>query len=352
MNPTWNIDEVPKFRNHVVEWMQNDELIVSYRNSLYSVERQADSRRHLCTFPIAFSRQLISRARLGQRLFRCMFTNVIPLDGETLFMSFDKQVGIFAKGRYHLIEKVSPYRIIRGGAASDGSGHVYWGEYHSNDERQPVKIYRYGKGDVHADVVWTFPRGEIRHVHGVYFDPFTGHLWVTTGDRSDECKIAITDDGFRSLHTIGGGDESWRAVSLLFTEQAIFYASDAEYVPNHIYRIDRRTIHRHLVGDTDGPVYYSQSIGDDLLFAVTAELCPSQQEKSAALYHWSQEGGSHIIRTWRKDLLASRILTKLFMPGLLHFPRGNKMDTETYISCIGLRGVDNKVFRITKYGRP
>jgi hypothetical protein len=185
-------------------------------------------------------------------------------------------------------------------------------------DRLPVQVYRYTPGSRHVDVVYTFPAGSIRHVHGVYHDPYTDALWCVTGDKDSECPILHADDGFRTLEVIGKGDETWRCVSLLFTEDAVYYSMDAEFVRNWIYRIDQKSGRRDALGSVDGPVYYSYAFGKDLFFAVTAELCPSQQGKSASLWHVSEVGDLKQIFSVEKD----RLPVKYFMPGTPHCQPG------------------------------
>jgi hypothetical protein len=44
---------------------------------------------------------------------------------------------------------------------------------------------------------------------------------VLTGDAGSECRIMRTEDGFASVETVGEGDETWRAVSVLFDENKL-----------------------------------------------------------------------------------------------------------------------------------
>ena len=94
-----------------------------------------------------------------------------------------------------------------------------------------------------------------------------------------------TRDGFESVEVVGEGDESWRCVSVVFTERAIYYATDSEFQRNRIYRLDRISGERREIGEIDGPVYVGKAVGPDVFFCVTAELCPSQIGRSATLWH-------------------------------------------------------------------
>ncbi len=160
---------------------------------------------------------------------------------------------------------------------------------------------RYRIGADRAELLYVFEAGEIRHVHGVYRDPYADALWCLTGDRPEECRILRTEDQFYTFDIVGRGDETWRAVSLLFTPEAIYYGSDAEFSLNHIYRIDRQTGIRETVAEVDGPVYYSHAIGQDLFFAPTAELCPGQGSPVASLWHVVSPGTATRIFSFTKS---------------------------------------------------
>src|SRR5262249_22724453 len=157
--------------------------------------------------------------RPAQRLLRFLFYNVLRIEDGAVFVTFDKQAGIHEEGRFHLLEGlVKPCRVLRGACALDRNGTVYFGEYLLNPERGPVLVYRRERGTRRVEVVHPFPAGSVRHVHGIYHDPYTGSLWCVTGDGASECRMLRTRDGFATLEEIGAGDETWRCVSLLFTQ--------------------------------------------------------------------------------------------------------------------------------------
>jgi hypothetical protein len=54
-----------------------------------------------------------------------------------------------------------------------------------------------------------FPAGSIKHVHGVYTDPYSDRLWIPTGDFAGECYLYSTDEEFRELMAHGDGQQSW-----------------------------------------------------------------------------------------------------------------------------------------------
>lgn len=345
----WSVELVPEFDGLAVEWAEPGRIVLSRRNQLFETSEAGKPLRLVGEVPAPLWQRFAARVRLGQRLTRFMFYNVIPLDAGRCFVTFNRDVGIIDREGFREIEGLArPFRVLRGACAAADSGAVYVGEYLYNEARQPIHIYRCLPGERQAEIAHTFAAGEVRHVHGVYRDPFTRSIWCLTGDHPHEARILRTDDEFKTLETFGTGDETWRAVSLQFTRDAIFYATDAEFQQNVIYRVDRATGERTVCGEIDGPVYYSHAIGDDLFFAVTAELCPSQTEPAASLWRVTAGGEFECVYRVDKDLGRRRQLTMLFMPGTMHFPGGPGTGTDTFFQGVSLHGIDNRTLRLYK----
>lgn len=337
----WVLQRQPEIADRVVEWAEPGNFILSRREMLFRADSAEGPFRRLSRYPTPRWRRHLTRLRPVQRLLRQMFYNVQPLADGTLFLTFGKTVGVLEGDRIRVLGGMPrPASVLRSASAIARNGDVYFGEYLPNKDRGPVRIYRYRPGASSVETVHTFPAGSIRHVHGIYQDPFSDRLWCTTGDIGNEARIMFTTDGFASLETLGGGDESWRCVSLQFTEQAIYYGMDAEFERNRLFRVDRTTNQRRELGQLDGPVYYSCALGRDLFFAVTAELCPSQLGRHATLWHVAPDDSVGRALTVSKDMLSVRY----FMPGLFCFPRGPGLSKKIYLHFQGLRGTDNQTF--------
>jgi len=162
-----------------------------------------------------------------------------------------------------------------------------------------------------------------------------------TGDHGDEAKIIRTKDNFETIETVGSGDETWRAVSFLFTEDAVVYAMDAEFQTNKVFRLNRATGTRTELGAVNGPVYYSHHCGNDLFFAVTAELSPSQVDRKATLWHLDGDSLKPIL-SFEKDWFPI-----LFMPGTLHMPDGPGWPDRFTIHGVGLNNADNRCIEVS-----
>jgi hypothetical protein len=316
---TAQLREEPLPRGLTVEWIEAGRVFLARANELYVADSLHGMRRHVATVPVPAWKSAAARSRLAARALRFLFYNVLPLEDGELFVTFGRTVAFVRDGIVTLPDGLlRPTRVLRG-ACAWWRGAVYFGEYLDNAERHEVPVYRSSPSSRSVEVAYRLPRGTARHVHGVYADPFDpAALWITVGDAGAEPRIMVTRDGFRTVNVLGGGDESWRAVSLQFTADAIFYGTDAEFVQNVIYRVDRKSGQRDRIVDIEGPVYYSTAAAGRLFFGVTAELCASQQGRFAALWCIDESQGAKRIATFEKD----RWSVPFFLPGTIDFARG------------------------------
>lgn len=340
---TWSVSEEPSLYGYTCEWMGPGRFIFSRRNRIFQSNKPHPPFEYIGHVPLPSLQNIAGTVRPIQRLLRQLVYNVVKLSDGSLFITFGKVVGILKDNSFRPLTGIlRPCRVLRSAAAVDQHGHVYFGEYISNSERGPIRIYRYIPGTDRADVVFEFAMGAVRHVHGIYYDKYSKSLWCLTGDVGEECRFSHSLDGFKTVETYGSGNESWRCVSMLFTKQYIYYAMDAEFEQNYLFRIERSTGLRVKLGKIDGPVYYSYMCGQDLFFAVTAELCPSQTEPQASLLHLTAGNSLKQLTSIKKDFFP----VKTLLPGTMHFPCGPGLNDQFYFSVLGLKGADNKTFRV------
>jgi hypothetical protein len=273
-----------------------------------------------------------------------MVTNVRPLNNGELFVTFDKAVGVIRSGQYiPLSGLIRPCRVLRSACAVDNRGDVYFGEYLANTERGEMRVYKYSPSGDDLQAVYVFPPHSIKHIHGIYFDPAGNALYCLTGDDESECQILRTTDGFQTLEVVGHGDETWRAVSMLFDQTRIYYGTDAEFRSNHIYQVQRDLVERKILGEVNGTVFYSKRIGDDLFFTTTAENAPAQKENVAAIWHVDPQGNCTELIKFKKDPWHKA----LFQFGTIHFPAMSPEMDHLYFHLVAVQG-DNRTFRLER----
>ena len=340
----WTVENVPELNGYVVEWAEPDNFYISRRNQLFHTTSLKPPFKKLAAATAPFWKTAASRIRLAQRLLRHAVTNVILLNNGDLFVAFDKTVGVLRDGKYRTLKNlVRPCRILRSACGIDGGGNVYFGEYIDNAARGTMRIYKYTPGADALEVVYTFSPKTIRHVHGIYFDVFTDSLFCLTGDVGAECCFWQSFDGFNTIKIVGAGDETWRAVSVLFDETAFYYGTDAEHRTNHIFKVDRPTLERKSLGEVSGTVFHSIKMGADLFFTTTAENAPSQTENVAAVWHVDADDVLQNLIEFKKD----RWHPSLFMFGKIHFPFVNRLENELYLQVVGVKE-DNQTFRLRR----
>lgn len=340
----WDIREERGLRGYCVEWVGPGGMILSRTHELFAAESLEPPFRRLAAVPGPAWKNAVARIRLGQRLLRWMYYNVVGLDADTTFLTFGKRVAVLRRGKVDLLDSmlVRPTRVLRGGCGVTPGGEVFFGEYVPNLERGPIRIYSYSPRMHKLRMVREFAAGEIRHIHGIFWDPYEGALWMTAGDIGAECRIAKSRDGFRTMDVVGSGDETWRAVSVQFTADAFYYGTDAEFRRNSLYRVDRRTGERTELAQVRQPVFYSQTVGGDLFFGTTAEL--GKRPESAL---WSiRDGTASQVASFVKDV-HHRVL---FMYGTLHFPLGQAYRDSLLVHGVALGGADNRTFRVARKG--
>lgn len=265
--------------------------------------------------PKAIGLERLVASRLGRRLGRVGFHH---------FLKTGDDAGL-AIAHKHVFRLISGDPELKRTAVLNGSrplafcrhdNAVYYGEYCSNPQRTQVHIWMSGL-DGHAwQPVWRF--NGVRHVHGVFFDPYTPAVWVTTGDENNESAIWVSRDSFQTLEQVAGGSQQHRAVQLLFTDKHVYFGSDSPGEQNHIYRMDRKGVIVERLAEVKSPVFYGSKVGQSLFFSTVIE--PSSVNPSRHAEVWGTPDGENwrVAHRFRKDFWPM----KYFQYGQVLFPAG------------------------------
>jgi hypothetical protein len=194
-------------------------------------------------------------------------------------------------------------RPLRMGLCQDNCGRIYLGEYYFNRKRKPVHLWRSDDDALNWFPVHIWPSGDIRHIHFVQYDPFNQTIWLGTGDEDGECRISCSTDGGVSFQIVGAGLQLWRACSLLFTPDAIYWGTDIGIdhndQPNYIIKLARRTGDINKIQRTYGPSYYSTHLIDNILVIGTCvEQANYQNDKCIHLLWTKDQNIWNDLRLW------------------------------------------------------
>lgn len=313
--------------------------------SLFHSEGANAPLRYVGTVPAQGVPRVVGRLRLGRRMLRQQFYNVLPLASGDVFYSFGTRIGIIGvDGHREVSGRARESRVLRGGMARLPGDAVVFGEYFDNAERSSVNIYRFDPELRKVEVVHAFAPGEIRHVHSVSWDHVEGRVVVAAGDIGKECMLLSFGPEFGDCRELGSGHEGWRAISVRFTESAIYFGTDAQYRPNAICRLDRTTGRVAELCAVNGPVFYSAPVSGGWIFSTAAEMCESQTSPYAVMYFVDPRTETvSEVGKFEKD----RLSTKYFQFGLLSFPIIEMAVDALPLAGTALRGLGRGVLQMS-----
>ena len=286
--------------------------------------------------PFKFPRDLSLGIRYLERFLRADKCLAVP-HGDAIIIIRGGTVYLL-KDKLETLGEIKGDCPLHASSSIGQSGSLYFGEYFMNPQREPVKIFKINHQTNKLSVAHSFAAGEIRHVHGIYRDPYLpNHLWITVGDNDGECYLYWTDDEFVHLSRIGDGTQIWRAVGLLFTADKIIWGTDSPHQPNHFVALDRKTQKLEIRQPVDGTIWYAGKTNDGTFFASSSvEKGPGVTTNQARVYtsrdgiHWENK------ISFTKDCLPM----PLFKWGTISFPSGSFPSNRIWISGEALQGLD------------
>ncbi len=156
--------------------------------------------------------------------------HVIELPNQVVLVFYDKIYRFDPNAGNNNVEPIFNFKEegvlppLRNGIAVTPNGNVYFSEY-ANIKKRDTRIIGIIDNGTKVTTAYTLSGTEIKHAHGIYWDKFRQRLWVTTGDSDDESNFYYTENEFNTLNHFAGGDQTWRAVSLMFFKDSSLEAS-------------------------------------------------------------------------------------------------------------------------------
>lgn len=223
------------------------------------------------------------------------------------------------------------------------NGMIFWGEYFDNAARDEVHIYGSLDGEK-WNVTYTFPKGEIRHVHNIVYDGWDDCLWILTGDYGDECRILRADCNFSQVETVMQGNQQARAVALVPMQDGLYFASDTPLETNFIYRLDRGGNLSRLA-KISGSSIYGCHVGEHVFFSTMIEPSKANPDRHVRIY--GGQTGSELwgpLLAWEKDSWPMG----LFQYGNAFLPDGNNTTEYLALTTVAVKSEDQvtSIYRV------
>ena len=281
---------------------------------------------------------ILSKNKLTKRFFRAEIFSHRTLKNNVGICIAKK--GIFLENSItRQFEKV--FNVVRGSRpmaiCEDRDGTIFFGEYYYNKKRNRVHIFASYDSGKNWNIIYTFPPKTVRHIHTIQLDPYTGFLWIATGDENEECFIGYTKDGFKTLEIVAKGGQEFRTCNFLFQKDKIIYGTDSPYVENYLKAINRTDFSFKLLQKVQGSIINACQIGNICIISTTVE--PSQINRDRNSYIWISDNGEKWMQIgcFTKDIFNST----LFQFGNIRFPHYNTSDTDSlYFSGHALKKID------------
>jgi len=161
-----------------------------------------------------------------------------------------------------------------------------FGEYFSNQERTNVKIYKFINSDMTWKTTFEFQPGQIRHIHALQSDPYTGKLWICTGDEDSEAMIGWSDDDFKTIVPIGQGSQKWRACQLVFTENDVYWGTDTGAIDlAGLYRWDKENLELKQLQSIPGAIFFGTRLANGtIVMSTDREGFPNEKDDKTRLF--------------------------------------------------------------------
>ena len=281
-------------------------------------------------------RRLTAASQVSSRLCRDGFHALAILPTGELIAAIPRAIATRFAGED---EFRTTQRVLRGTRplhfAVTSEGHVFWGEYFDNPQRDKVHIYGSTDHGAHWDVAYTFPKGSIRHIHNIVYDQWENCLWVLTGDEGSECRIMQAACDFSDVEIVLSGSQQTRCVALVPTRDALYFSSDTPLEQNHVYCLDRRGNLTEVAKPNSSSIYGCR-VGDNIFFSTMVEPSEVNRDRKVWVYGSSDGRQFEPLLGWEKD----RWPMGPFQYGNVFLPDGNNSTGVLAVTSLAVKGAD------------
>ena len=317
------------------------------KQTFFRIDLKSGERNRIINVRPSGVKGAVSHSRLASRLFRLEPRCVEILGVNTFVVCYAHSVWLldikertFTELQKSRIGFSNPLTLC-----SDGQC-VYWGDYGDNAGREEVRIYKL-KPDLEIDIVYSFPRGSIRHIHSVIWDESKKRFYILTGDLEEASGIYSASADWSMVKPIETGRQQYRAVVGFPYKGGLIYATDSVAEENNIY----------LMGDGEvktlysfpGSCIYGTETRDFFVFSSTVE--PPEGRGVMDLFSYKLGTGikdryAHIVKVRKSDLEVEEIMKlkkdiwpmKLFQYGVIMFPKGQKNSEDLWYYVMACKG--------------
>lgn len=246
-----------------------------------------------------FKTPFIENFSFYRRLFRKGPNFFVELESNYIFCEGNNIFGLSKD----FTEKKQIFSSFRGSRPlnmnSDGN-IIIFGEYFSNQNKEEVHIYKIGS-NLESEIIYTFPKNTIRHVHNCIYSNSLKKWYILTGDNDSESGIFLFDTKTNEMTLVVGGSQRYRAVSIIEHNKSLIIPTDTPREVNYIQSHDLENRKTKKLKEVNGSCFHSFSENNLYLISTVTEPSEINNSKCANIYG-SLNGKSWFkIMSFKKD---------------------------------------------------
>ncbi|MBC8401061.1 MAG: hypothetical protein H8E14_06190 [Candidatus Marinimicrobia bacterium] len=294
-----------QFRGYTIHYVDQDgNGYLSRFNQVFQVNNEGHLKL-LVTLPYTKSIYRFIKNNLVERLTRTNISHILPLNDESLLVFFDHKIYKLdptgALSEYYIKTCRRPVNIYYNNITE----RILWGDYLAS-YNNVINIYESRDLGKSWDILYTFPRGTIRHIHNIVYDKYSQHFWVLTGDSDEESGIWKTKD-FKDFKPFLVGSQSYRSMSIIPTADGLLIPTDTEYNENYIQFYSYKSSRLKRIQKLDGSAFFAQRINDNYFISTVCEPSKTNKIKYTDLWISKDINNWNRILHLKGDIFAGRV---------------------------------------------
>lgn len=255
-------------------FMPDGKLVCYQHGDIVVIEENVEEVR----IPLFYSpkERIVGKLRLLNRLLRLGIRAAETIDDSNILFSIANRIyeldikkGILSKG-YNCGAGIRPLVFTKSEGIEEIDDGIYFGEYLDPNANRCVNIYR-RKGVDAWEVVYTYKKGEVNHIHNIIPDPYRNCLWIFTGDFDKASAIWKVSDNFNKVERVLYNDQKYRGCVAFALPEGLLYATDAPFADDYIYLLNPDTLKVEELLPIDGSCIYGCKWKENFIFSTTVE---------------------------------------------------------------------------------
>ncbi len=217
-----------------------------------------------------------------ERLLRSNISHILCLSENTIIVFSNYYIYTLYKESIVKSFKIPSCRRPINVYFNESQGRIIWGDYMASHDNE-INIYESNDYGQSWHIIYTFGRGVIRHIHNIVYDIYRKMYWVLTGDSDSESGIWKTDD-FNSIEPFLVGQQKYRALGIIPTEDGLIIPTDTEDDINYIQYYSFANSKLEKIQKLDGSAFFVRHVGKHYLVSTVCEPSRVNRSKFADLW--------------------------------------------------------------------